>query len=161
MALNRRALQRELDLAADELDRVGYKDLADRVDRYSEMLMAAKASDIPIIHRGLSRIQYEYENRVKKEAREEITGRALKAQNAVLSARRSSIQRKIAIKRLLRERAAQREKNQKKVEARSATTKVNSPMKARLAQRIVDAQQEMSAAEHRLARLQSIQNEMK
>jgi hypothetical protein len=158
MALNRNALQHELDLAAEELDRIGQTDLADKVDRYSTMLGSAKDADIPMIHRGLCRIQAEYERRTSKKQKPKPA--AIKAQAAVLSARRSSIQRKIAIKRLLRERAAVREKQSKKIQAVTQATKQESPVKNRLHQRISQAEKEVQAAKHRVDRLRRIQSRL-
>jgi len=160
MSLDRNALQHELDLAAEELDKAGHKDLADRVDQYSELLVQAKEKDVPQIHRGLSRVQMEYEQRTKREAAKQDP-KAAKAQNAVMSARRASIKRKIAVKRLLRERAANRKKETKKIEALKETKKEESPLKARLSQRISEAEKEFAIAKHRVARLRRIQTEMK
>lgn len=166
MSLDRKALQRELDLAADELDKTGFTDLADRVDQYSELLVTAKAEQVPQIHRGLSRIQMEYEQRVKKVAKEaEPKGDAAKARHAVLSARRASIRRKIAVKRFLRQKAAQKKKANKKVDALTETKKdaklEESPLKSRLNQRISEAEKSLTEAQHRVARLHRIQEQMK
>jgi uncharacterized protein YjcR len=159
MALDKRALQHELDLAAEELDKAGHKDLADRVDQYSEMLVNASEKEIPRIHRGLSRVQAEFEQRAKKS--EKIDPKVAKAQNAVMSARRASIKRKIAIKRLLRERAAKRKQETKKVEALKVQPKEESPLKSRLTERIADAEKELKVATHRVDRLRRIQKQMK
>lgn len=159
MALDRTALQHELDLAAEELDKAGHQDLADRVDQYSEMLVQAKDEDIAKIHRGLSRVQMEFEQRNRKEAKEDQ--KTEKAQNAVLHARRASIRRKIAIKRLLREKAAAKKRGAKKVDALKETPKEESPLKSRLTQRIAEAEKEAMIANHRVARLRRIQKEMK
>jgi hypothetical protein len=158
--INRNALRHELDLAAEELDKSGHKDLADRVDQYSEMLMEAKDADVEKIHRGLSRIQAEYEQRNKKEAKEEEV-KDTKAQNAVLHARRASIRRRIAVKRLLRERTAAKKKEAKKVEALKETKKEESPIKARVNERVAEAEKELVCAQHRVARLRRIQKEIK
>ena len=72
MWFNRKAIEKELDQAAEELDKFGYKDLADKVDYYNERLMAVKSSkDIPIIRRELQRIENEASRRQngKKETR--------------------------------------------------------------------------------------------
>lgn len=66
MWFNKKAVERELDLAAEELDKFGYKDLADKVDYYNERLMEVKSNkEIPAIRRGLKRIENEASRRQK------------------------------------------------------------------------------------------------
>ena len=60
MWFNKKAVEKELDLAAEELEKFGYVDLADKVDYYNERLMEVKSSkEIPIIRRSLQRIEHE------------------------------------------------------------------------------------------------------
>ena len=64
MWFNKKAVERELDLAAEELDKFGYKDLADKVDYYNERLMEVKSSkEIPAIRRSLQRVEREASRR--------------------------------------------------------------------------------------------------
>jgi hypothetical protein len=163
MALDKKALQRELDIAAEELDKAGFAELADRVDQYSIMLMHASEKQLPQIHRGLSRIQSDYERLAAKKASEQdVKGAAAKAQNAVMSARRASLRRKIAIKRFLREKAAERKKASKKVEAIKETPKEDeSPLKVRLHERIAEAKKELSQVQNRVDRLNRIREAIK
>lgn len=64
MWFNKKAVERELDLAAEELDKFGYKDLADRVDYYNERLMEVKNNkEIPAIRRSLQRVEREASRR--------------------------------------------------------------------------------------------------
>jgi len=96
MYFNRKAVEKELDLAAEELDSFGYKDLADKVDYYNERLMEVKSSKaLPIIRRSLQRIEREATRRrgrkkesktidkrklveLKKNARERKLAKAIK-----------------------------------------------------------------------------------
>ena len=64
MWFNKKAVERELDLAAEELDKFGYKDLADKVDYYNERLMEVKSSkEIPVIRRALQRVEQQASRR--------------------------------------------------------------------------------------------------
>ncbi len=71
MKFDAKILQREMDLAAEELEKAGYLDLAARVDQYSILLATAKKEDLANLHRGLSRVQAEYEQREKQAPKEE------------------------------------------------------------------------------------------
>ena len=59
MKFDRIASQDQLDLAASELEKAGFADLAEKVDYYANRLMKATASEIPLVKRALSRIQQE------------------------------------------------------------------------------------------------------
>ena len=64
MWFNKKAVEKELDLAAEELEKFGYVDLADKVDYYNERLMTVKSSkEIPVIRRSLQRIEHEASRR--------------------------------------------------------------------------------------------------
>lgn len=64
MKFDKKALQRELDLAAEELEKVGYSDLALKVDKYNSFLMeGATKKHIPAIRRSLARITREAKRR--------------------------------------------------------------------------------------------------
>jgi len=70
MWFNKKAVEKELDKAAEELDKFGYKDLADKVDYYNERLMAVKSTkEIPRIRRGLERIENEASRRQGKKGK--------------------------------------------------------------------------------------------
>ena len=72
MWFNKKAVEKELDLAAEELEKFGYVDLADKVDYYNERLMTVKSSkEIPVIRRSLQRIEHEASRRQggKKESK--------------------------------------------------------------------------------------------
>jgi hypothetical protein len=162
MKFNAQALQREMDLAAEELEHAGHLDLAERVDRYNALLLSASKKDLPQIHRGLSRIQAEYEQRMSKTAKQENSSSAdaTKAQHAVLQARRASIRRKLALKRFLREKAAQRKKASEKV-ATLRETKSESPMRKQLIEKLADAQKQFTATKNRVDRLKRINERLK
>jgi len=69
MWFNKKAVEKELDKAAEELEKHGYVDLADKVDYYNECLMKVKSEkDIPSIRRGLERIEHEASRRQGKKS---------------------------------------------------------------------------------------------
>lgn len=65
--LNLKAVQKELDLAAEELEKQGHKDLATKVDFYNDRLQRAASKEIPLIRRALQRIQIESARRARKD----------------------------------------------------------------------------------------------
>lgn len=158
MKFDAKVLQREMDLAAEELEKAGYLDLAARVDQYSIMLATAKKEDLTNLHRGLSRVQVEYEQREKQACKKEPAPSAAKAQHAVMQARRASIRRKLAMKRYLREKMAQKRKAEKKVVMRKSE---ESPLKQKLAEKISEAETQLTAAKNRAERLRRIQENTK
>lgn len=158
MKFDAKVLQREMDLAAEELEKAGYLDLAARVDQYSILLATAKKEDLANLHRGLSRVQAEYEQREKQAPKQEPAPEAVKAQHAVMQARRASIRRKLAMKRYLREKMAQKKKAEKKVEMRKSE---ESPLKQKLAEKISEAETQLTAAKNRAERLRRIQENTK
>lgn len=162
MKFNAQALQREMDLAAEELERAGHLDLAERVDRYNAVLLSASKKDLPQIHRGLSRIQAEYEQRMNQAGKKEAapSADAAKAQHAVMQARRASIRRKLALKRFLREKAAQRKKASEKV-ATLRETKEETPMRKRLTEKLAEAEKQLTASKNRVDRLKRINQHLK
>lgn len=68
MRFNKKALQRQLDLAAQELEDKGYTDLAKGVDEANEKLMKASPEEIPAIRARLSKINSEADRRSGKRA---------------------------------------------------------------------------------------------
>jgi hypothetical protein len=162
MKFDARVLQREMDLAAEELERTGYLDLAERVDRYNALIPSASKKDLPQIHRGLSRIQAEFEQRMNRTAKKEAapSADATKAQHAVLQARRASIRRKLALTRFLREKAAQRKKASEKV-ATLRETKGESPLRKQVIERLSEAEKQLTAFKNRVERLQRINARLK
>lgn len=100
MKFNKRAIQRELDLAAEELEKHGYIDLADKVDRYTGKLMdITSAKEIPIIRRALARVEREADRR--QAGNREITSRKeLKSKESVRKSRRTSEQKENRRRRL-------------------------------------------------------------
>jgi hypothetical protein len=160
MKFDAKVLQREMDLAAEELERAGYLDLAARVDQYNAMLLTAKKEDLASLHRGLSRIQVEYEQRAKQDQKQEVRPEAAKAQHAVLQARRASIKRKLAMRRFLREKMAQKKQAGKKVDVRKAAT-VETSMQKKLAEKVVEAEKTLAVAKNRIERLKRIQDNLK
>ena len=65
--MNRKAIQKDLDLAAAEFDKKGWKDLADKVDRYSSKLVTSKdKAEISMIGRALERVNREADRRSGK-----------------------------------------------------------------------------------------------
>jgi len=156
MKFDAKVLQREMDLAAEELEKAGYLDLAARVDQYSILLATAKKEDLANLYRGLSRVQVEYEQRENQAPKPALAN--AKAQHAVLQARRASIRRKLAMKRYLREKMAQKKKAGKKVEVRKSE---DNPLKQKLAEKISEAETQLTAAKNRAGRLRRIQENMK
>jgi hypothetical protein len=106
MRFDKRAVQRELDLAAEELERAGHFDLAEKVDYYSNRLMQASADEVPLLRRALSRINIEANRRMRY--KDEDTDKKRKARSATLKSRRSSEHRKETLRRRLKEIAARR-----------------------------------------------------
>lgn len=164
MKFDAKALQREMDLAAEELERAGHLDLATRVDRYNALLLTADKKDLPQIHRGLSRIQAEYEQRMKATEKKEQSPSvdAAKAQHAVLQARRASIRRKLALKRYLREKAAQRKKGSEKVATlREEVSPLRKQAGEKIMERLAEAEKELAASQGRVERLKRISDSLK
>lgn len=128
MKFDKKAVQGELDLAAQELENAGYGDLAEKVDYYSDRLVNAHAKEIPLISRALRRIQLEAKRRLAKDGEDTPQDdKANKAQAAVTKARRSSESRKEVLRRRLKSIHA----NRKRALDRLATLK--KARKARLA----------------------------
>ena len=107
MKFDRQAMQGQLDLAADELEKAGFADLAEKVDYYNDRLLQANLSEIPLIKRALSRVQIEAKKRLKAISTEKKPD---KGKEAVLKARRSSESRKETLRRRLKTIAANRKK---------------------------------------------------
>lgn len=145
MYFNKKAVERELDLAAEELDGFGYKDLADKVDYYNERLMEVDSSkDLPIIRRSLQRIEREASRRrggkkesktidkrklteLKKKAREHKLAKALKDRKVAKPNART-----IRLEALLKQR-------DKKIAAEDKVGNLKEKVKARRLARLRDA----------------------
>jgi lipoate-protein ligase A len=70
MKLNINAVQRQLDISAEELDKEGFKDLAEKLDAISEELPSVNIDKIPEIKAKLVALVKEKESRTAK--REEL-----------------------------------------------------------------------------------------
>lgn len=68
MKLNVKAVQRQLDLSAEELDKEGLKDLASQVDTISEELESANLDKISEIKAKLLKIVEEQKTRTARKA---------------------------------------------------------------------------------------------
>jgi len=68
MRFNKKALQRQLDLAAQELEDKGYVDLAKHVDETNKALMEATPESVPAIRAKLTKINMEADRRDGKVA---------------------------------------------------------------------------------------------
>lgn len=123
--MNLTAVRRELDLAAEELDKKGFKDLADKIDFYNARLQRASAKEIPLIRRALRRVQIESSRRSNQgnptdnsAARRQALLEKIRSRRARLatprprreSSRVSEIREKIAARRQLSLRRALRTK---------------------------------------------------
>lgn len=68
MKFNKEAVRRELDLAAEDLEKQGFNDLADKVDFYNDRLMRATSSrEVDIIRRALARVEKDATARLGKD----------------------------------------------------------------------------------------------
>jgi len=71
MKLNKKALQRQLDLSAQELDGKGYRDLSDSVDGISNELMSTDMEGVPALREQLETVSVESDRRDGKAPSEE------------------------------------------------------------------------------------------
>jgi hypothetical protein len=117
MKFDKEAAQSQLDLAANELEKSGFADLAEKVDYYNNRLMKAGASEIPLIKRALHRIQQEAKKRLSAAQKAKPATKEDKANAATLKSRRSSESRKETLKRRLKSIVARRKKAAEKLEA--------------------------------------------
>lgn len=117
MKLNKKAVQKELDLAAEELERHGYVDLAHKVDQYNKKLVTSRSEDdIPTIRAGLISVEKESQRRLRAFDRKEIPdARKEKAKNALQRARRVAERKKA-----LADRKEKRAKSRAKLRPRSS-----------------------------------------
>jgi len=135
MKLNKKALQKELDVAADELETLGHTDLADMVDHYNDRLMAsATVRDVNLVRRALQRIEREASRREdnKKEASSDVDPQEVK--EAIDRAR------KVAEEKKAGKEKEQEEKIQERKHARAERLSENkeedlSPIRARVARK--------------------------
>jgi hypothetical protein len=117
MKFNKTAVQHELDMAAHELEKAGFTDLAETVDYYANRLINATAGEVPLLRRALSRILDESKRRIQTAQPKEPTTAESKARTAVDKTRRASDDRKEVLKRRLLEIAAQRKQAAQRLEA--------------------------------------------
>lgn len=118
MKFSKEAVQTEIDLAADELDKAGHTDLAEKVDYYGNRLMTATAGEVPLIRRALSRILDEARRRMGATAAQpEKSEGAKKAEHATTRTRRASDARREVLRRRLMEIVANRKQAMEKLQA--------------------------------------------
>jgi len=135
MAFNRKAVQRELDLAATELENAGQTDLAGKVDYYNNRLMQATAGEVPLIRRALSRIMEEAKRRAQPKTGTRPVQAVQKAELATTSARRSGTARAEVLRRRLLALAAKRKQASERIAAlRDSREERRAGRKARLGQ---------------------------
>jgi hypothetical protein len=103
MSVDKKAVQKELDLAADEMERLGYMDLAGHVDKYNNRMVEAKSGEVATIYRALQNICVEAERRVKNTNFEKplIDSDAVRARIAMI--RRKAFAKKLAEKKTAQE----------------------------------------------------------
>lgn len=88
--INKKAVQKELDLAAEELERHGYVDLANRVDQYASLIMKAnKDTDLQELRRGIERVQREAKRRSDVFSRKERVNKKALLQNKLAALRKA------------------------------------------------------------------------
>jgi hypothetical protein len=116
MKFTKEAVQTEVDMAADELEKAGHTDLAEKVDYYGNRLMVATAGEVPLIRRALSRILEEARRRMGAAAQPEPSEEAKKAEHATSRTRRASDTRREVLRRRLMEIVANRKKAMEKLQ---------------------------------------------
>lgn len=116
MGLDKKAVQEELDKAAEALERAGHTDLAARVDYYSDKLAASSDKEATLVRRSLARVYNEAKRRLNA-SMENISDKAAKAKEATTKSRRSSAKRKATAKKRLKAVAAKRKEALKTIES--------------------------------------------
>lgn len=120
--MDKTAVQHSLDLAADELERLGYMDLATHVDGYAHKLMAAEGKDIPSIYRALRNICVEAERRGRNQFDKPLMN------SAAVKARVDMIRRKMRARKLAElKQKAEEAKEEKKDPAPAAPAAPTAP----------------------------------
>ena len=117
MKFNKTAVQKELDMAAEELEKAGHADLASKVDYYGGRLMTATAGEVPLLRRALSRILDEAKRRMAAVEKKEPSEAEKKAQAATQNTRRAGDARKELFQRRLKEIAVRRDAAKNKLNA--------------------------------------------
>ena len=117
MKFNKTAVQKELDMAAEELEKAGHADLAGKVDYYGGRLMTATAGEVPLLRRALSRILDEAKRRMAAVEKKEPSEAEKKAQAATQNTRRAGDARKELFQRRLKEIAVRRDAAKNKLNA--------------------------------------------
>jgi len=117
MKFDKNAARDQLDLAANELEKAGFADLAEKVDYYAARLMKATASEIPLVKRALSRIQQEAKKRLGAAQKPKAATKKDKATAATSKSRRAGEARKATLKRRLKTIVANRKKAAERLEA--------------------------------------------
>jgi hypothetical protein len=144
MKLNKKAIQKELDFAAEELERHGYIDLAHKIDQYNTKLMASDdEKEIPAIRAELVKVEKEAQRRLRAFDKKEVDddARKVKAKEALQRARRVAERKKV-----LEDRKTKKAEERGKLKSRSA--RLDKLFENHVAS-------EKSLREERLARLES------
>jgi hypothetical protein len=148
MKLDKQDMQNELDKAAMALEKAGFKDLAERVDYYCNRLMAAQATEVPLIKRALSRVREEARKRIVASSKrpEPRSKESVKAEAAVS---RTSLARRLALRKRIRELVASRKRVAKEMDRisprREAVSRMDKVRQERLAR--IRARQEQDVKE--------------
>ena len=142
---DRKAIQADLDTAAEELDKKGLTDLADKVDFYSNLLNTASDKALltvkKIAKRGLQRVQAEVTNREKSTSTKSTARKALierlrarKSRVAKMEKRAESLKKIRARRAMLdRIRARREAAKEKDTDLRAGrTSRIRSRMLARI-----------------------------
>lgn len=144
MWFNKKAVEKELDLASEELEGFGYVDLADKVDYYNERLMEVKSNkELPVIRRALQRIEHEASRR-----------RSGKSENKTIDKRKLAELKKNARDRKL----AKVIKDRKEAKPNARTTRLEALLKQRdkkIANEEKDDNLKAKVKARRLARLKN------
>jgi len=107
--MNKKLIQSYLDRAAEELDEAGFRDLADKVDAFNSQLMAPDSeTKRQSIAAELSKIDREAKRRVGEPEEPEAKEAEETEKEDTRSARLASLKRRMAIRRRLKAKMAER-----------------------------------------------------
>lgn len=149
MRLNKEAVQRELDIAAEAMEKHGYVDLANKIDQYAGLIMqATETTDLQEIRRGLERVE--------REASRRKTAFIAKDEKEVVAMKRQVLQKKLAKLREERKHAVLENQEKQIPNARSEKlAKLIESAKERKAKKTLEARVEdlkLQVRKRRLAR---------
>ncbi len=130
MKFDKAAVQKELDIAADHLERAGQTALATKVDYYAARLMKASAGEIPLLQRAIKRIYDDAQKQIAA-AKTDVPKNVEKAKKATTNAKARSEERKAVLERRLKAIASRRARATKALKQLRASQRKN--RKARLA----------------------------